>query len=242
MPNRTALETHIDTTSNNVTLSRRVLRSPAVNSTPAQSVTRKMFEPAVLAITIPCCPAREEKIETSFSGRVVASERRVVPRIVEEREKEFAIVVTECDSMYPERERARKPKMRWKMWCVVLRAPGLRVILSRLLLDREMLSNRSLVRGWVWACSASASAKISGARGVNSASRGEVGLGDWPSSWSVVALLCAEPSESWEDDFLDFKGMKDSSSWSRSSSESELESELESESLSLSSGGATMPL
>jgi hypothetical protein len=58
-------------------------------------VTRKIFEPAVFAITIPDSPRWEEKMETSFSGRVVAKERSVTPRREEERLKEAEIVLIE---------------------------------------------------------------------------------------------------------------------------------------------------
>jgi hypothetical protein len=96
MPNNTTLLSHIVPTSNNVTPSSFiVVRSPEQKRTPAHSVTRKMFEPAVFAITIPDSPRWEEKIETSFSGSVVAKERSVTPRREEDKENAEESVLAE---------------------------------------------------------------------------------------------------------------------------------------------------
>jgi len=81
-------------TSKRVTLFFNCARSPDKYKTPAQRVTRKMFEPAVLAITIPFSPREAEKMEMSFSGRVVAKERMVMPAIVVFRDNKVERVVT----------------------------------------------------------------------------------------------------------------------------------------------------
>lgn len=87
-------------TSNRVTPSSfSETRSPEQKSTPAQRVTRKIFEPAVLAITMPDSPRWEEKMETSFSGRVVAKDKSVTPRREEESEKAELRVETLCERM-----------------------------------------------------------------------------------------------------------------------------------------------
>ena len=99
IPNSTTLLPHIHPTSNNVTLPLRLATSPVRNKTPAQSVTRKMLEPAVLATTMPDWPHLAEMIETSFSGSVVAKERSVMPRTVLERENSVERVVTLCERM-----------------------------------------------------------------------------------------------------------------------------------------------
>jgi len=75
-----------------------------------------MFEPAVFAITIPDSPRREETMETSFSGRVVAKERSVTPRREEERLKEAEMVLMEWLRIYPDSDRARKPNVRFARW------------------------------------------------------------------------------------------------------------------------------
>jgi len=99
MPNNTTLLVHMHPISKSVTLPFKLAMSPVRYRTPAQSVTRKMFEPAVLATTMPDSPRLAEKIETTFSGRVVAKERRVMPRRVEESENSAERVVMLCERM-----------------------------------------------------------------------------------------------------------------------------------------------
>lgn len=89
--------THIVPTSNTVTLSFKLLKFPAQNNTPAHSVTRKIFPPAVFATKTPLCCRRPDMTETNFSGKVVAKERNVIPRTVPERWNVSAKVEMECD-------------------------------------------------------------------------------------------------------------------------------------------------